>query len=79
MTECTGCFDLVICISSRIRALKSEVQELEELEKENETYFASEIKEMEGFTAEVAKFDVESRREVQKLKNQVEQVNYNEL
>lgn len=64
---------------SKTRVLKSEVQELEELEREKERYFASEIKEMESFKAEVVKFADESRREVQELRNQAEQVNYNDI
>lgn len=61
-------------ISQQFRVLKSEVQELEESEKEKERYFAFETKEMEDFKAVVAKFAVESRRDVQELKNQVEQL-----
>ncbi|KAL8108513.1 uncharacterized protein LOC141672573 [Apium graveolens] len=61
-------------VSQQFRVLKSEVQELEELEREKERYFASELKEMEGFKAEVAKFADQSRKEVQELRNQNEQL-----
>ncbi|KAL8110511.1 hypothetical protein AgCh_026289 [Apium graveolens] len=53
--------------------LKSEVQEPEELDKEKERFFASKMKEMESFKAEVAKFAEESGREMQELKNHTEQ------
>ncbi|KAL8097307.1 hypothetical protein AgCh_030443 [Apium graveolens] len=52
--------------------LKSE--ELEELDKEKERFFASEMKEMESFKANVAKFAEESGTEIQELKNHTEQV-----
>nr|XP_017215415.1 PREDICTED: uncharacterized protein LOC108193304 isoform X2 [Daucus carota subsp. sativus] len=61
-------------VSQQFRALKSEVQELEELEREKDKYFVSETKEMEGFKVELEKFAVESRKQVQELKNQVEQL-----
>lgn len=64
---------------SKTRVLKSEVQELEELEREKEKYFASEIKEMEGFKEKVGKFSDESRREVLELRNRAEQVNGNDI
>ncbi|XP_017215420.1 uncharacterized protein LOC108193304 isoform X2 [Daucus carota subsp. sativus] len=63
-------------VSQQFRALKSEVQELEELEREKDKYFVSETKEMEGFKVELEKFAVESRKQVQELKNQVEQDDY---
>lgn len=66
-------------ILSKTRVLKSEVQEMEELEREKERYFASEMKEMEDFKAEVAKFSDESRREVQELENQAEQVCFDDI
>ncbi|KAL8119783.1 hypothetical protein AgCh_017047 [Apium graveolens] len=53
--------------------LKSEVQELEECNKEKKRFFAAQMKEMESFKAEVAKFAEESGKEIQELKNHTEQ------
>lgn len=57
-----------------IRVLKSEVEELEELKKEKERYFASKTREMEDFNAQVENFAVGCGMHVEKLKNQMEEV-----
>lgn len=67
-------FGLVLFVWFEIRVLKSEVEELEELKKEKERYFASKTREMEDFNAQVENFAVGCGMHVEKLKNQMEEV-----
>ncbi|KAK3016278.1 hypothetical protein RJ639_007350, partial [Escallonia herrerae] len=53
------------------RVLKSEVDELEELDEEKDKYFASKTREMEEFRMQVEKFGGECRRSVEELRNLV--------
>lgn len=52
------------------------MEELEELKKEKERYFASRTREMEDFNAQVENFAVGCGMHVEKLKNQMEEVTY---
>ncbi|KAA8519487.1 hypothetical protein F0562_013743 [Nyssa sinensis] len=53
----------------KIRVLKSEVEELEELEKEKEKLYDLKSREMEEFKAQVENFVVECKMRVQELRN----------
>lgn len=56
------------------RVLKSEVEELEELEKERDRFYESKSCEMKEFKENVEKFVVECQMRVEELRNTVKKV-----
>ena len=56
------------------RVLKSEVEELEELEKERDRFYELKIYEMKEFKENVEKFVVECQMRVEELRNTVKEV-----
>lgn len=57
------------------RVLKSEVEELGELEKERDRFYELKICEMKEFREDVEKFVVECRMRVEELRNRIKEVN----
>ncbi|XVE88382.1 hypothetical protein DITRI_Ditri19aG0065500 [Diplodiscus trichospermus] len=55
--------------SRQLKALKSEIEELEEVEKEKDKFYDSKSSEMNEFMENVEKFLMESRIQVQELRN----------
>ena len=64
--------DLVLVLVFRV--LKSEVEELEELEKERDRFYELKICEMKEFKENVEKFVVECQMRVEELRNTVKEV-----
>lgn len=56
------------------RALKNEVVELEELEKEKENYYVSQRREMEDFRAEAEIYGVNCCLQLEELKSRASEV-----
>ncbi|XP_057464121.1 uncharacterized protein LOC130753940 isoform X1 [Actinidia eriantha] len=61
----------------QIRALKSEVEELTELEKQKERFYCLKRSEMEEFSAQVENFVVDCRIRVQELRNKITELKSN--
>lgn len=57
-----------------IRYLKNEVEELQELEKEKQKYYASENKEMDEFKEQVGNFVVECQVQIEELRSHANEV-----
>jgi coenzyme F420-reducing hydrogenase delta subunit len=57
------------------RVLKSEVEELGELEKERDRFYELKSCEMKEFRENVEKFVVECRMRVEELRNRIKEVN----
>lgn len=57
------------------RASKNEVEELEELEKQKESFYGLERHKMERFQAQVENFVVDCQMQVQELRNKINEVN----
>ncbi|KAB1999907.1 hypothetical protein ES319_D12G193600v1 [Gossypium barbadense] len=53
------------------RAVKSEIEELEEVEKERDTFYELKISEMNEFGENVKRFLTETRTRMQELRNSV--------
>nr|GLL30191.1 spindle assembly abnormal protein 6 homolog isoform X1 [Ipomoea trifida] len=53
----------------KVRYLKNEVEELEELEKEKQKYYASESKEMDEFMEQVENFALECQVQIEELRS----------
>lgn len=59
----------------QLRVLKSEVCELEELENEKERFYGLKESEMKEFNAQVERFVLECRKQVEELRNRLNEVN----
>lgn len=63
------------CTALNLRVLKSEIEELEEVEKEKDKFYESKSSEINEFRENVGRFLMESRIRVQELRNSVNEVN----
>ncbi|XP_021294249.1 uncharacterized protein LOC110424081 [Herrania umbratica] len=61
--------------SQQLKVLKSEIEELEEVEKEKDKFYESKSSEINEFRGNVGRFLVESRIRVQELRTCVNEVN----
>ncbi|MBA0663563.1 hypothetical protein Goklo_003672, partial [Gossypium klotzschianum] len=62
------------CIALKLRAVKSEIEELEEVEKERDKFYELKISEMNEFRENVKRFLTETRTRVQELRNSVNEL-----
>ena len=62
-------------VALNLRVLKSEIEELEEVEKEKDKFYESKSSEINEFRENVERFLMESRIRVQELRNSVNEVN----
>lgn len=63
------------CTTLNLRVLRSEIEELEELEKERDKYYESKSSEISEFRGNLERVLMESRIRVQELRNSVNEVN----
>ncbi|CAH2059403.1 unnamed protein product [Thlaspi arvense] len=63
------------CSIQQLRTLKSEIQELKELDEEREKYYKLKCSEMKEFIQNVERFRSENRFQVENLRNQIKEVN----
>ncbi|KAL0862753.1 hypothetical protein Bca101_041871 [Brassica carinata] len=62
------------CSIQQLRTLKSEVEELKELDQEREKYYKLRCSEMNEFVQNVERFRSDNRLQVEKLRNQVKEL-----
>ena len=77
---CMGNVDFCInfemrCVALNLRVLKSEIEELGEVEKEKDKFYESKISEINEFRVNVERFLMEFRIRVQELRNSANEVN----
>ncbi|KAG2326797.1 hypothetical protein Bca52824_009525 [Brassica carinata] len=63
------------CSIQQLRTLKSEVEELKELDQEREKYYKLRCSEMNEFVQNVERFRLDNRLQVENLRDQVKELN----